>query len=231
MNILDVKNIDKSYNGTKVLSKFSLSVKKGEVVAVLGESGAGKTTLIRCINNLAQVDCGEIKVGENYLCKEVDGKSVYLDSKSQSLYQGSVGLVFQDFNLFPHMNVIDNIMLPAKVKLKSDDSVYKNQKEIYQNAIELLNKLGLSDKEKAYPWELSGGQKQRVSIARACILKPKLLCFDEPTSALDSSMTSEVANLIREFANDEIGVLIITHDIRFCELVSNRVVKVEKFNG
>ena len=191
MAILEVTNLTKSFGKTKVLKGISFQLEKGNVLSVIGSSGSGKTTLLRCINFLETADGGKIVVdGDTIFDSESDVK---LSKKQQLEKQLKIGLVFQDFNLFPQYNVLDNVTLALKIRAKERPDFKKNKKQIYaeieQKALALLKKMGLSDKVKNYPCELSGGQKQRVSIARAMALEPKILFFDEPTSALDPELT------------------------------------------
>ena len=177
--MLEVKNLNKKFGKLQVLTDVSLKAYEGEILCIKGESGAGKTTLIRCICNLETYDSGEIII---------DGKS------GSEFVQEKVGLVFQSFNLFPHLSIIDNLTIaPVSQKLMTKE-------QARERAIELLTKLKIESKENSYPFELSGGQKQRVAIARACMLSPKVLCFDEPSSALDSKTTEGIAAILRDLA-------------------------------
>ncbi len=225
MPILKLSNIHKSFGKTKVLNGIDLTLEKGQVMSVIGSSGSGKTTLLRCINFLEIADEGEI---------EVDGKTIFragekISSSQMRERQLNFGLVFQDFNLFPQYTVLDNIMLApkllAKDKYKGDR---KKKKEIFEeirkNAIEILDRVGLSDKINNYPCELSGGQKQRVSIARALALSPEILFFDEPTSALDPELTGEILKVIRKLASEKTTMVIVTHEIDFAEAVSDKII-------
>jgi ABC-type polar amino acid transport system, ATPase component len=218
---LIVKELNKSFKGKKVLNNVSFEVKQGEIVALLGQSGAGKTTVLRCINGLEKADGGSIEVDENFLFKKESGKIVYSSGEEMKNVRRSLGLVFQSFNLFPHMSVVENI-------IEAPVNVYKVPKEeAKEKARDLLRQVGLEDKENSYPFELSGGQKQRVAIARACALSPKIMCFDEPTSALDPELTEGIATAIEGLAKTGMGILIITHDMAFAKRVSNRVLFME----
>jgi polar amino acid transport system ATP-binding protein len=220
--VLKVQNLSKSFKGKKVLKDINIQLDKGEVLAVLGQSGAGKTTLIRCINGLEQCDKGTIEIAGMNLCTDKDGKSIYTNKKETGNIRRNLGMVFQNFNLFPHMSVLENI-IEAPINflgISKDDAK--------ENAIELLRLMGLEDKVDSYPFELSGGQKQRVAIARACTLNPKIICFDEPTSALDPQLTEEIASIIKNFAKNNMAVLIITHDMDFAKKVSDRVIFIDK---
>ncbi|MGL5257886.1 MAG: amino acid ABC transporter ATP-binding protein [Proteocatella sp.] len=205
--MLEVINLNKKFANLEVLKDVSLKAYEGEILCIRGESGAGKTTLIRCICNLESYDRGEI----------------IIDSQNKDNFsQEKVGLVFQNFNLFPHMNIIDNLTVaPVTQKLMSKEDAEKK-------ALELLTKLGIESKAKNYPFELSGGQKQRVAIARACMLNPKVLCFDEPTSALDSKTTQGIVTILKTLAKEGMCIVIISHDNEFCDMVSDRQLMMEK---
>lgn len=226
MAILEVTNLTKSFGKTKVLKGISFQLEKGNVLSVIGSSGSGKTTLLRCINFLETADGGKIVVdGDTIFDSESDVK---LSKKQQLEKQLKIGLVFQDFNLFPQYNVLDNVTLALKIRAKERPDFKKNKKQIYaeieQKALALLAKMGLSDKVKNYPCELSGGQKQRVSIARAMALEPKILFFDEPTSALDPELTGEILKVIRELAEEHMTMVIVTHEMTFAREVSDYIV-------
>ena len=220
--VLKVQNLSKSFKGKKVLKDINIQLDKGEVLAVLGQSGAGKTTLIRCINGLEQCDKGTIEISGMNLCTDKGGKSIYANKKEIGNIRRNLGMVFQNFNLFPHMSVLENI-IEAPI-----NSLGISKDDAKENAIELLSLMGLDDKVDCYPFELSGGQKQRVAIARACALNPKIICFDEPTSALDPQLTEEIASIIKNFAKNNMAVLIITHDMDFAKKVSDRVIFIDK---
>lgn len=226
MAILEVTNLTKSFGKTKVLKGISFNLEKGNVLSVIGSSGSGKTTLLRCINFLETADGGKIVVdGDTIFDSSSDIK---LSKKQQLEKQLKIGLVFQDFNLFPQYNVLDNVTLALKIRAKERPDFKKNKKQIYaeieEKAMALLNKMGLSDKMKNYPCELSGGQKQRVSIARAMALEPKILFFDEPTSALDPELTGEILKVIRELAEEHMTMVIVTHEMTFAKEVSDYIV-------
>ena len=222
MAMLEVKNLGKSFGKLEVLKDISFNVEKGEVVAVIGPSGSGKSTLLRCINQLEKADSGIIKVcGTDMLLKNEKGKTVYADQKTLRDIRLKTGLVFQNFNLFPHMNVLRNITeAPVRVLKKDKDSAK-------QDAMKLLKKMGLESKDKSYPCELSGGQQQRVSIARALALNPEILFFDEPTSALDPELTGEILKVIKELAADGMTMVIVTHEMAFARDVADTVVFME----
>ena len=226
MSILEIKNLYKSFGKTEVLKGVNFSMKEGEVISIIGSSGSGKTTLLRCINFLERADKGQILLDEKLLFDGDSEKSA--SAKEIRKKQLNFGLVFQDFNLFPQYNVIDNVMLAPKLLAKERADFKANKKEIYeeirQNAEEILARVGLSDKLENYPCELSGGQKQRVSIARALALKPRILFFDEPTSALDPELTGEILKVIRALATENITMIIVTHEIDFASNVSDRII-------
>lgn len=219
MAILEVKNLSKSFGTLKVLEDISFNVEKGQVVAIIGPSGSGKSTLLRCINQLEKADGGSVKVCNlDMLTKNPKGKTVYATSDVLKAIRLKIGLVFQNFNLFPHMSVLKNITEAPMRVLK----MTKSQAE--EKATELLNKMGLSEKADSYPFELSGGQQQRVSIARALALNPEVLFFDEPTSALDPELTGQVLKVIKELADDNMTMVIVTHEMAFARDVANYVV-------
>ena len=194
MSLLEIKNLKKSFGDNVVLKDISLSVEKGDVLSIIGPSGSGKSTLLRCITHLDHQDSGEIN------------------------FDGTFGLVFQDFNLFPHHSVMKNIT-NAPIKVQKRD---KN--EVFAHARELLKKMGLEDKEDAYPCELSGGQQQRVSIARALAMNPDILFFDEPTSALDPELTGEILTVIKQLAAEKMTMVIVTHEMNFARNVSDHII-------
>ncbi len=198
MCVLIVKNLQKSFGKTKVLKDISLEVKDGEIVSIIGSSGSGKSTLLRCITKLETLDSGEIQV------------------------EGKMGLVFQNFNLFPHYNVLRNVTEAPVHVMK----VPKEEAE--KEAMSLLKRLGLGDKANAYPYQLSGGQAQRVSIARALALKPNILFFDEPTSALDPELTGEVLKVIRSLADLNMTMVIVTHEMEFARELSDRIIFMDQ---
>lgn len=226
MAFLEVKNLQKSFDGTPVLKGVDFSLEKGEVLSIIGSSGGGKTTLLRCINFLAKADYGEIVVGGKTVFRANLGGEHEIDAEAQL----SFGLVFQQFNLFPQYNVIDNLMLAPKLRAKRNkkkglEKVETNE-EIRARALELLEKVGLSEKAGFYPCELSGGQQQRVAIARALMLSPDILCFDEPTSALDPELTDEVLKVIRSLKSDDRTMIIVTHEMEFARNVSDKIIFV-----
>lgn len=208
--MLKVKKLNKSFGENKVLNDISFELKSGEIGVILGKSGTGKTTILRCINGLEEFDRGEIIVDD------ISIKNV----KDINKIRNKTGMVFQNFNLFPHMSVLENI-------IQAPISVAKiSKEEAINTAKKLLKLVDLEDKINSYPFELSGGQKQRVAIARACALTPKVLCFDEPTSALDAESIKKVINIINELKNKKIAILIITHDIGFANEIGDKIINI-----
>lgn len=219
MYLLEMNHIRKSFDGQGVLHDISLAVKEGEIVSIIGPSGSGKSTLLRCATMLERMDSGELfYLGEKAVWNGTDGSAVYAKKEKLKEIQGNYGLVFQNFNLFPHYNVLKNIMdAPIHVQKRPKD-------EVLAEAKELLKKMGLEDKADAYPCQLSGGQCQRVAIARALALNPKILFFDEPTSALDPELTGEVLKVIKSLADLQITMVIVTHEMAFAKDISDRVI-------
>lgn len=216
---IQIRNLYKSFHDNQVLRNVDLDVKEREIVVLMGLSGSGKTTLLRCLCDLETADSGEILINDSYLLKEENGRSVYADKETKKALRKEVGMVFQNYQLFPHRNLIE---APVYHKLMSkEDAVQKAEK--------LLERLQISDKLHAYPSTLSGGQKQRVAIARACMLQPSVLCFDEPTSALDVESIASVTSIIKDLSK-EMAILIITHDEGFAQRVGTRVVKITDIN-
>lgn len=226
MSILEVTNLKKSFGKNEVLKGISLSLEEGQVMSVIGSSGSGKTTLLRCINFLETADSGKIMVDGDVIFDGEDKTT--RKAKEIREKQLKIGLVFQQFNLFPQYNVLDNVTLAVKLKAKERPDWKQNKKqilkEIDEKALKLLNDMGLSDKIDHYPCELSGGQQQRVSIARAMALEPKILFFDEPTSALDPELTGEILKVIRELAEKKMTMVIVTHEMNFAKEVSDYIV-------
>lgn len=222
MKLLEISHMKKSFGELEVLKDISMSVEEGEVVSVIGPSGSGKSTLLRCATMLETMDGGElIYAGERAAWTNENGSCVYASKAELKKIHHQFGLVFQNFNLFPHYNVLKNIMdAPISV-----DKIPK--KEAEERAIKLLEQLGLEDKKEAYPCQLSGGQQQRVSIARALALQPKILFFDEPTSALDPELTGEVLKVIKELAREKMTMIIVTHEMQFARELSNRIIFME----
>lgn len=226
MKILEIKNLHKSFGKTHVLKGVDFSMEEGEVLSVIGSSGSGKTTLLRCINFLETADKGQILLDGNVIFDGEHEKK--LTAEEIRKRQLNFGLVFQDFNLFPQYSVLDNVTLAPKLLAKSREDYKQNKKEIFaeieENAKNILDSVGLSDKLSNYPCELSGGQKQRVSIARALALKPRILFFDEPTSALDPELTGEILKVMRELAKEHMTMVIVTHEINFAYNVSDKII-------
>lgn len=232
MSLLNVENIRKSYGKTEVLKDISFSLKKGEVLAIIGSSGSGKTTLLRCLNFLETPSNGKISVNYKVLFDSNDS-SAKSDSEIRKR-RLHFGLVFQSFNLFPQYTVIENIMLAPKLAAKEQikqtgeymgAKSYKEALEIIKsNAKSLLERVGLSEKSESYPCNLSGGQQQRVAIARALALNPDVLCFDEPTSALDPELTGEVLNVIRSLKTSDSTMIVVTHEIEFARDVADKII-------
>lgn len=218
MYIIEMNHIEKTFDGIPVLKDVSLAMKKGEVVSIIGPSGSGKSTFLRCLCHLETIDRGEIKVDGSVMVSSSNMGAQYVDAKTIRQLCGRMGMVFQQFNLFPHMTVIENIMMaPKLVKgMKEED--------IFPRAEELLKKVGLWDKKDVYPARLSGGQKQRVAIARALAMEPEILLFDEPTSALDPELTGEVLRTIQQLAEEKMTMIIVTHEMAFAREVSDRVI-------
>lgn len=221
MSILEMKHIKKSFDNLEVLKDISLSVDKGEVVSIIGPSGSGKSTLLRCAVNLEKIDKGDITYNRRYLAKTDNDYVKYAKKSELKEIKKSFGLVFQNFNLFPHYSVWKNITdAPLNIQKRDKEDVEKQ-------AMQLLEKMGIADKKDAYPCQLSGGQQQRVSIARALATNPDILFFDEPTSALDPQLTQEVLKVIKELAEEHMTMVIVTHEMNFARDVSNRIIFME----
>ena len=219
--MLSATGIHKGFDGLGVLRGIDLNVEKGEVVALIGPSGSGKSTLLRCLNQLETVDSGTIVLDGLTLCRTLGGKLTYADPANLRRITLKMGMVFQSYNLFPHMSVMQNLTdAPMRVKRLS-------RAQATERARELLAKVGLSDKVDQYPYQLSGGQQQRVAIARALCMDPEILCFDEPTSALDPELTQEVLGVMRELASERMTMLVVTHEMSFARDVADRVVFME----
>ena len=222
MRLLEMNHIKKSFDGQEVLKDISIHVDEGEVLSIIGPSGSGKSTMLRCATMLETIDDGEIIYLGDKAAFSKDGHAVYAKAADLKKIHGYYGLVFQNFNLFPHYSVIKNITdAPLRVQKR-------NKSEVYAEARELLKKMGLEDKENAYPYQLSGGQQQRVSIARALAMKPKILYFDEPTSALDPELTGEILKIIKNLAAEKMTMVIVTHEMNFAKNVSDYVVFMDK---
>ena len=219
MKLLEINHCNKKFADNEVLKDISLSVEEGQVVSIIGPSGSGKSTLLRCATLLETMDGGDlIYLGEYTAKADEPGKSVYGTKADLQKARQHFGLVFQNFNLFPHYSVLKNITEPPILIGK------RPKDEVYAEARELLRKMGLADKEDAYPYQLSGGQQQRVSIARALAMKPKILFFDEPTSALDPELTGEILQVIKELAAEHMTMVIVTHEMSFARDVSDHII-------
>ena len=218
MNILEIEHCRKSFDGMEVLHDISLTVSEGQVVSIIGPSGSGKSTLLRCATLLETMDGGSLKYLGKSAVRDEGGRAVYASAAELKQMRSSFGLVFQNFNLFPHYTVLKNITEAPMLIQKRD------RKEVFATARDLLSKMGLADREDAYPYQLSGGQQQRVSIARALAMKPKILFFDEPTSALDPELTGEILKVIRGLAAEHMTMVIVTHEMAFARDVSDHVI-------
>ena len=215
--MLTAIDIKKGFDGLGVLKGISMTVNRGEVVALIGPSGSGKSTFLRCMNQLEKVDGGTILLEDQAICKD----GVYSDDETRRQITLRMGMVFQQFNLFPHMSVLQNI-IDAPIRVKKMPKA-----QAIEKAKALLAKVGLSDKADQYPWQLSGGQQQRVAIARALCMDPEILCFDEPTSALDPELTHEVLSVMRDLAAEDMTMMVVTHEMAFAREVADRVVFME----
>ena len=205
--MLELKNIEKSFSGRKILDGISLKVTDGEIMCIVGQSGGGKTTLLRCISGLERIDEGEMML---------DGRKFDPMSSKEAL----IGVVFQEYNLFPHLSVLENVTLAPEIALK------EGPQAVEKEARQLLKKLALEGKENLYPYQLSGGQKQRVSIARALAMHPKILCYDEPTSALDPGLRDKVRDIILSLKNESMTQIVVTHDLNFAREIADDILKV-----
>lgn len=211
-------NIWKKFNNLEVLKGIDLEVNEGEVVAVIGPSGGGKSTLLRCLNKLETIDKGSITIDGEELCRETSGGTEYVKNNDVRRIACKMGMVFQQFNLFPHMTVLENL-IEAPVNVQKRDKA-----EVIKEAEVLLAKVGLSEKRDVYPRKLSGGQQQRVAIARALGMKPAIMLFDEPTSSLDPELTGEVLRTMRELADEKMTMVVVTHEMGFAREVATKVV-------
>lgn len=211
--LIELKDVHKSYGELNVLNGVSLDIAKGEIIAVIGTSGSGKSTLIRCINGLEKIQSGEILI---------NGISINSTEKNSRQIRKKIGMVFQNFNLFPHYTVLENIAKPCMIVNKT------KKEEAYKLAISILKKVKLEDKMNSYPGSLSGGQKQRVAIARAIAMDPEIVLFDEPTSALDPEIAYEVLDTIKDLANEGLTMIIVTHQIKFIRNIADRIIFIDE---
>lgn len=232
MALLEVSGLKKSFGRLQILKDISFSLNQGETLSIIGSSGSGKTTLLRCLNFLEYPDSGIIRVGGKVLLDASQDSAMTENEKRNNRLH--FGLVFQSFNLFPQYTVLENVMLASKLRAKESagnkDKYQKAVREIEENAMQLLEKMGLKERVSAYPYMLSGGQSQRVAIARALAMHPDILCFDEPTSALDPELTSEVLKVIKELASQKTTMIIVTHEMRFAHDVSDWVMFMDDGN-
>ena len=218
MKILEINRCRKQFDGVEVLKDISLSVDEGKVVSIIGPSGSGKSTLLRCATLLETMDGGDLIYLGEYAARDEGGTSVYASQQELKKIKSNYGLVFQNFNLFPHYSVMRNITeAPILVQKRNKD-------EVYEEGLALLKKMGLEGKENAYPYQLSGGQQQRVSIARALAMNPRILFFDEPTSALDPELTGEILKVINDLAAEHMTMVIVTHEMSFARDVSDHII-------
>jgi polar amino acid transport system ATP-binding protein len=226
---VEITNVRKSFGGTEVLKGVSLTVPPGGVAVIVGPSGSGKSTLLRTINHLEKVDGGYITIDGQLVGYQVRGNKLHeLREKDILKQRTDIGMVFQNFNLFPHLTALENVAEAPVVALRSDNSGRRNKAEARQRALELLDRVGLKDRADAYPRQLSGGQQQRVAIARALALDPKILLFDEPTSALDPELVNEVLDVIRELATSGTTLIIVTHEMGFARDVADTVIFMDQ---
>ncbi len=220
--MLQAIDVKKSFGSTQVLKGVTVRISRGEVVAIIGRSGSGKSTLLRCLNHLETIDSGSIVIGgQTMVSTGASGQAQYAKDKDLRGLCLKMGLVFQDYNLFPHKSVLENLVMPQRLVL------HRSAREADQKALLLLEKVGLSDKAGEYPCNLSGGQCQRVAIARALAMDPEILCFDEPTSALDPQLTQEVLAVIRQLAQEKRTMIVVTHEMNFARDVADRVIYME----
>lgn len=222
MNLVEVHKLHKHYGSNHILKGVNLDVKMGDVKAILGPSGSGKSTLLRLIALLEPIDHGSIRVDGIVLARNEDGHRKRHHEKDLAILRRGIGMVFQKFNLFPHLNAIDNVALALTTVKKID------HRNALDRSAEMLKRVGLSDRMSFFPSELSGGQQQRVAIARALVLEPKLMLFDEPTSALDPELVREVLNVIEQLAADGMTMLIVTHEVGFARKIANEVVMFDE---
>ena len=213
--MIELENLSKSFGELEVLKSISVSLEEGNVLSIIGPSGSGKSTMLRIITQLEKADDGTLTIDGSTLFESIDGKARYVDLNEQRNILLKTGLVFQQFNLFPHFSVLRNITEAQMAVLK------RPREEAEEIAMSLLKKMDLADRARSYPFQLSGGQKQRVSIARALALNPKVLFFDEPTSALDPELTREILKVIRELAEEKMTMVVVTHEMNFAKATSD----------
>ena len=218
MKILEIEHCRKQFDGKEVLTDISLTVSEGQVVSIIGPSGSGKSTLLRCATLLETMDGGSLRYLDKSAVTDQGGRAVYASAAELKQIRSCFGLVFQNFNLFPHYTVLKNITEAPTLIQKRESG------EVRKTAMDLLEKMGLADRADAYPYQLSGGQQQRVSIARALAMRPKILFFDEPTSALDPELTGEILKVIRALAAEHMTMVIVTHEMAFARDVSDHVI-------
>ncbi|NLA82836.1 MAG: amino acid ABC transporter ATP-binding protein [Clostridiaceae bacterium] len=218
MYLFEIVNCKKSFGELEVLKGITVKVKKGEVCSIIGPSGSGKSTLLRCATLLESMDSGELAYSGEYAVREENGAAVYAPPQKLKKIRQNFGLVFQNFNLFPHYSVFKNVTDAPLTVLKKDPQYVK------EKAVQILNSMGLLDKKDSYPFELSGGQQQRVAIARALCMEPQVLFFDEPTSALDPELTGEILSVMRQLAEEDMTMVIVTHEMSFAADISDKVV-------
>ncbi|MDK2822198.1 MAG: polar amino acid transport system ATP-binding protein [Clostridia bacterium] len=221
--MIKVENVNKSFGTLEVLKGVNLTVAPGEVVVVIGPSGSGKSTLLRCMNYLEKINCGRIYIdGKLIGLREINGRLLEAPAREVYKMRADIGMVFQRFNLFPHMTVLENLIeAPVLVRKIS-------KQEAAERALKLLEKVGLSDKANSYPAHLSGGQQQRVAIARALAMEPKIMLFDEPTSALDPELVGEVLAVMKDLAKEGMTMVVVTHEMGFAKEVADRVIFMDE---
>lgn len=222
--VLKAQKISKTFNKAKIINNFDFEINSGEIISLVGESGTGKTTFMRLLNQLEELDKGTISITGDFLCKmTTENKINYTSKKERTRYSNKIGMVFQDYQLFPNLSVMQNcIEAPVQKKLMTT-------KEATEKAKSLLKQMNILEKKDSYPKTLTGGQQQRVAIARAMMLSPEILCFDEPTSALDRQSSNSVGEMIKTIAATGTGILIVTHDIEFANKISTRSISSDSF--
>lgn len=218
MYLFEIVNCKKNFGELEVLKGITVKVKRGEVCSIIGPSGSGKSTLLRCATLLESMDSGELAYSGEYAVREENGAAVYAPPQKLKKIRQNFGLVFQNFNLFPHCSVFKNVTDAPLTVLKKDPEYVK------ERAVQILSSMGLLDKKDSYPFELSGGQQQRVAIARALCMEPQVLFFDEPTSALDPELTGEILSVMRQLAEEDMTMVIVTHEMSFAADISDKVV-------